>query len=226
MPTSSGLPRRAPELGDDIACETSAARPTRAGEDPCTQRGGGVPLTNPVSLGRLAQPALRVQGLGLCDALRVELDPCQIAGAIDEIEARRGPLHEAFQDARARWDAVADWERERGDPTLEHELSSTAYALRILTKLRGQLPTAAHESPVALVGPASTVSEIVAAAARSVVDDLAELIRDSPRSDERAQTRIRDATAAVAAWVQTYLDCESLEWFNFDSDWDPVHQIE
>jgi hypothetical protein len=48
-------------------------------------RGSAVPVSS------------RVQGMGLCDALRVELEPCQIAGAIDELEERRGPLNEAIR---------------------------------------------------------------------------------------------------------------------------------
>lgn len=92
--------------------------------------------------------------------------------------------------------------------------------------MRGQLPAATHDVPVTLVGPASTISGLVVATACNAVDDLAELIRESPRTDERAQGRLRHAAAAVAAWVQTYIECEALEWFNFDPDWDPVSRVE
>jgi hypothetical protein len=105
-------------------------------------------------------------------------------------------------------------------------LSKSAYALRVLTSMRGQLPTASHDKPVTLLGPASTVSNVVSAAARNAVDDLAELIRDSPKTDEGNQARIRVATAAVTAWVQTYIDCEALEWFNFDPCQDPIYPLE
>jgi hypothetical protein len=128
-----------------------------------------------------SQASPRVQGLGLCDALRVELAPCQIAAAIDELEERRGPLNEAYEHARTRWDEVADREREPETTKLQEELSKSAYALRVLTMLRGQLPTARHETPVILVGPASTISSIVSAAVRNVADDLAELIRERLR---------------------------------------------
>jgi hypothetical protein len=111
---------------------------------------GGVAGTR---FGRAVPNPSKVRGLGLCDALRVELEPCQIAGAIDELEERRGPLNEAFEHARTRWDAIA--EKESPSPverSLEQELSKSAYALRILTMLRGQLPTLDHGEPVVVVG--------------------------------------------------------------------------
>lgn len=169
-----------------------------------------------------AHAASSVQGLGLCDALRLELQPCQIAGAIDELEERRGPLNEAFEKARTRWDALAEKERGPEAVALEEELSGSGYALRVLAALRGQLPTADHAAPVLIVGPAPTISEFVAAAARNAVDDLVELLRESPRTDERAQAALRTAASAVTAWVESYIDCEALGWFSFDSDWDPV----
>jgi hypothetical protein len=52
-----------------------------------------------------------VQGLGLCDVLSVELQPCQIAGAIDELDERRGPLEESYERARTQWSALPDSER-------------------------------------------------------------------------------------------------------------------
>ena len=113
----------------------------------------------------------------------------------------------------------------RAESTPLKDLSRTAYALRVLTMLRGQLPTANHDERVALVGPASMIAELVAATVRNVVDDLAELIRVPAKTDERAQEQLRDATAAVAAWVDTYIEHEALEWFNFDPGRDPVSQI-
>lgn len=166
----------------------------------------------------------RVQGLGLCDAIRVVLAPCQIAGLIEELEERRGPLTEAFEHARTRWDELA--ERDGGAAVrLGEEISKSAYAQRVLTMVRGQLPTATHEAPVSIVGPASMISSIVAAVAVNAVEDLAELVRQSLRTDVRAQRRLVDATTTVAAWVETYIECEALEWFNFDPAWDPVERV-
>jgi hypothetical protein len=138
-------------------------------------------------------------------------------GGDRQLEERRGPLSEIFERARTLWDAIADSERTgaRTHP-IEQELLKSAYAVRLLTMLRGQLTAVDHSEAVTLVGPASTVSGVIAAAARNAVDDLGELIRESPKTGEEAQARLRMAVAAVAAWVETYVDCEALEWFTFD----------
>lgn len=57
------------------------------------------------------------------------------------------------------------------------------------------------------------------------VEALAELVRQSPKTNPQAQMGLRKATAAAAAWVETYIECEALEWFNFDPDWDPVQRM-
>lgn len=147
-------------------------------------------------------------------------------GRINELEERRGPLNAAFDNARSRWEALAEHERGSDAGAREEEVSSTAYALRILTMMRAQLPTATHDAPVALVGPGTTISGLVRATARAAVDDLAELIRESPRTDQAAQAKLSRAATAAIAWVHTYIDCEALEWFNFDPDWDPVLRTE
>jgi hypothetical protein len=183
------------------------------GEPRCTCRAYDVP-----------EPS-SVQGLGLCDALRIQLQSCQIAGAIEELDARHEPLRESFEHARTRWDELAERDGGPADARVEADLSRSAYALRVHTRLRAQLPTAAHEASVWLVGPGSTMTSLVAGAVVSAVDDLAELVRQSPKTNLQAQMGLRRATAAAAAWVETYIECEALEWFNFDPDWDPVQRM-
>ena len=158
-----------------------------------------------------------MQGLGLCDVLRVELEPCQFAGAIEELEEQRGPLNETFEHARTRWDALAE-EAAAGSiaQSLEHELSKSASALRVLTMLRAQLPALDDDKSVVVVGPASAISELIALAARNAVDDLGELVRQPLRSGAEAEAKLRAALAAVVAWLDTYIECEALEWFTFD----------
>ena len=126
-----------------------------------------------------------VQALGLSDVLRVELQPCQLAGLIDEVDERRGPLRETFEHAHDRWEALS---RDNG-PVLpsvafdaEAQLSSAAYALRVLSAIRLQIPAHPTDHPVAIVGPATTVSEIITAAARNAVYELGELLRAGPSS--------------------------------------------
>jgi hypothetical protein len=146
-----------------------------------------------------APPSPRVRGLGLCDALLVELEPCQIAGAIDELEERRGPVTERFELARNRWEALA--ERERGaDPDgLEQDMSRSAYALEALTKLRAQLPTPAHDEAVAVVGPAAIVSALVGASARNAADELAEVMRNPLGTDVALPSRGSSRGQATSA---------------------------
>jgi hypothetical protein len=74
-----------------------------------------------------------------------------------------GPLNETFEQARTRWDEVADKE---SPGTLgrasEQELSRSAYALHVLSLLRAQLPSLEHDEPAVVVGPASMVSNFIA----------------------------------------------------------------
>jgi hypothetical protein len=176
---------------------------------------------------RTAAPiSARVQGLGSCDVLRIQLEPCQIAGMIDELEERRGPLHKAFEHARARWDSLEDWQREgRQADDAETDLAEAAYALWLFGAIRAQLPAVDHDERVALLGPASIIAELVASVARNAVEDLGEQVRQPLGSDEVAQTRLRDVAARAAEWVQTYAECSALVWFRFDEDWDPVRDV-
>jgi hypothetical protein len=91
--------------------------------------------------------------------------------------------------------------------------------------LRAQLPTVDQDEPVVVVGPASMVSHFIGAAARNAVDDLAELVRAPVKDDGQAEARLRAALAAVTAWLDTYMECEALEWFTFDPPFDPSDPI-
>jgi hypothetical protein len=158
--------------------------------------------------------------------LRVELAPCQIAAAIEELEEWRGPLSETFEPARTRWDDLADKESPGSlDHSMEQEVSRSAYALRVLGMLRAQLPTVDHDEPVVVVGPASMVSHFIAGAARSAVDDLADLVRTPVRNRAQGEAKLRAALVAASAWLDTYMECEALEWFTFDPPYDPADPI-
>jgi hypothetical protein len=47
--------------------------------------------------------------------------------------------------------------------------------------------------------------------------------RALPRTDPAAQAWLRVSVAVVAAWVETFIDCEALEWFGVDANWDPAN---
>jgi hypothetical protein len=168
-----------------------------------------------------------VQALGLSDVLRVELQPCQLAGLIDELDERRGPLHETFEHARDRWEVLS---RDNGvvsprtASVAESQLEGVAYALRVLAAIRSQIPAPRPDEPFAIVGPAITVSEIIVAAARNAADELGELLRAPSSATAHADTskKLRELATTAQAWVETYADCHAVEWYRFDPEWDPV----
>jgi hypothetical protein len=177
-----------------------------------------------------APAAASVQALGLSDVLRVEFRPCQMAGLMDEVDERHGPLRETFERARDRWEAVSRGKGakpRRGIPTEEVRLSNAAYSLRVLAAIRAQIPSAHSARAFAIIGPATTVSEIISAATRNAADDLADALRDrdaSGASTDRYKV-LRELTAIAQAWVETYIDCDAVEWYRFDPDWDPVEIV-
>lgn len=177
---------------------------------------------------RIAAPeaSARVQGLGRCDVLRIELQPCQIRGMVDELEERRGPLHEAFEHARGHWDELSEIQREAPQGLkLEQDVSDAAYSLWLFGAIRAQVPAIGHDRAVTLIGPASIMADLIAAATRNAVDDLGARLRDQGGGDRDRPTDLGEATAAVAAWVATHAECEALVWFRFDKDWDPIHDL-
>jgi hypothetical protein len=171
-----------------------------------------------------------VQALGLSDVLRVELQPCQLAGLIDEVDERRRPLHETFEHARDGWEALS---RDNGvvsprDASIaEAQLESAAYALRVLAAIRSQIPLHSEARPFAIVGPATTISEIITAAARNTVDALGELLRAPTASMPRdhGYKKLRALAKTAQAWVETYIDCHAVEWYRFDPEWDPTATV-
>ena len=76
-----------------------------------------------------------------------------------------------------------------------------------------------------MVGTASMLSRFVAGAARSAVNDLAELALTPVRSGGEAEAKLRAALAAATAWLETYMECEALEWYTFEPPYDPADPI-
>ena len=172
-----------------------------------------------------ARQSPRVRGLGLTDVLSVELEPCQVGGMIEELDERQGPLHEAFDVARRRWDALSEAERDRPHGReLEESMSDAAYLLEVSRKLRSQLPAPADQTGGTLVGPASLVSSLIRGGARNGVAELAEVLQDPCGADEQTQRRLLAVAKCVVAWIDTYVECEALIWFRLD-DGEPVHDV-
>lgn len=169
--------------------------------------------SEPIAVG--LPPPGSVSGLGVCDALRVELLPRQVPWLIDELEEMRGPLEEALY--RARVDAPAGCGRAADD------LAAREYELRLLRMVRAQLgATQAKEGPTVFVGPTGMVGEAVGGAMRNVVGALAELVSDRSVGDAAACERLRETAEAANAWVRTFLDLWALVAFNFDPSAEPA----
>jgi hypothetical protein len=145
-------------------------------------------------------PALAggVRGLGLSDALRVELQPVQVPWLIDALDAMRRPVEEALR-------------RAHGD-----EREERAYELRLLRMMRAGPAAAEASAPVAFIGPSGMVVDAVRAAMRSAIAVLGEL------DDAGDAERLRQTAEAAAAWVRTYLECRAIVWFNVDPDAEPA----
>jgi hypothetical protein len=150
-----------------------------------------------------------VRGLGVCDALRVELIGPQWPGLTRALDARIAALARAApEDAAARTE-------ER----------------RLLVRVRERLPEAPRAS-FALVGPAGLVLAVVHACVVDAVGALARGLEAGAAAPGRGvgggvpgswpAALARDAEAA-GAWIATALDCRAVEGYCFEPEVDPLH---
>lgn len=166
-----------------------------------------------------------VQGLGLTDALRVELRMCQVSDFVEVVEELRGPLVEAYVHARRDWLSLSRGETVAPPEAVsaaEEELSIAAYKLRVNAAIRAQMPPTRADEPIMVVGPATTISAIIDGATRDVAEEVGEMLADAPRLGVDLETAMPQRAAALQAWVQTYVDCRAMGSYNFDPNWDPV----
>jgi hypothetical protein len=101
-------------------------------------------------------PAANVHGLGLVDALRIELQPAQLPWLAAEIDIMRYCLEDELEHARARYDAppeTAKKERRQHARDAEEKLERRAYQLQALAMIGDQLPISAAATAAAVVGP-------------------------------------------------------------------------
>jgi hypothetical protein len=155
----------------------------------------------------------KVRGLGVCDALRLELLPEQLPQLIEQAEAARVALQE---EIRQRTNAMVP-----EDPRGIEQLEAAQYELRLLERLRAQLPTGEVRGSFVVVGPTDVVGAIVRDSTRRVVETLGELVLEHPGSGCEARAGMVAAVTAAAAWVQTYVDAQAIEDFSFDVEADP-----
>jgi hypothetical protein len=167
--------------------------------------------SEPIAVG--VPPSGSVSGLGVCDALRVELQPVQVSWLVDELEEMRGPLEEEVQRAGAGCAASGPNETDRRD--LEYEL-------RLLRLMRARLPAASHQEPFVFIGPSGMVQDVVHGTMRNVAGALSELASGRVSDDPESRAGLRDTAAAAAAWVDTFLECQAVVGFKFDPHADPM----
>lgn len=156
-----------------------------------------------------------VSGMGVCDAWRLELSAVQWPWLLDELDEVRGPLEEALRRAWAQ-QAADDSEAVTDEvATLEHEL-------RLVRRIRAQLPAADHAERVVFVGPAEQLRNLVRGTLRNVVDALNDALNSQRLGDRDARQGLIDTARAASEWVRTFADCQELERFSFDADDDPL----
>jgi hypothetical protein len=151
-----------------------------------------------------------VRGLGVCDALRVELAAGQLPGLVDQIEAHSAALRDEIERRRA---ALMP-----GDLRGAAQLDEAESELRLIELLRGELPTAEETSQsFVVIGPAGPIGAMARGAMRHAVEALAELVLATSRDDAAGRDHLARAAAAAAAWVRTYIDAQAVEDFSFDT---------
>jgi hypothetical protein len=164
-------------------------------------RNGGEP---PLSTRHAAPPPSvdRVCGIGVCDVLRVELEPCQLPSVRAEVEELRATVGEAIATML-----------DRGD---EAELDRLRYERRVLDLIGRQLDRS--NGPTVICGPARLMGEIITGATRLAAAEVVEHLGEKTRAGEA----LRDAAGLAAAWVETYAAAQAVEAYSFDPAFDPV----
>jgi hypothetical protein len=166
-----------------------------------------------------------VQGLGLTDALRVELRKCQGVDFLEALDELRGPLIEAYDNARRDWLSLSRGESGASPEAVsaaEEKLWTANYELRVIAAVRYQIAQAPIDDPIVIVGPAITVSRIIDTATRNVAGEVGEMLAAAPRLGPDVQTLLPQRAAALQAWIQTYADCRAVDCYSFDPNWDPI----
>jgi len=169
---------------------------------------------------RSAEPSAlsgSVRGLGVCDVLRVELQPVQRAGLEQALAAHAAELErrKAALGLAVRQHAAASAERER--------LGEVAETLRLLARVRVGLPSR-NSSPLVVTGPADLVLDVVDVCLADAVSRAAERLEAAQGGPPRGSALVGELEAA-AAWIATALDCAAVDGFCFEPGVDPVRSI-
>jgi hypothetical protein len=151
-----------------------------------------------------------VRGLGVCDALRLELVPEQLPRLLEQVEALSAALEDEIEHRRA---ATVP-----GDPRGAEQLESAEDDLRLVELLREQLPADGEAAePFVVIGPAGPIGTTVRGAMRHAVEALSELVLATTRHDADGRDQLTRAATAATAWVRTYVEVQAVEDFSFES---------
>jgi hypothetical protein len=148
-----------------------------------------------------------VRGLGVCDALRLELEAVQLPGLVEQVDADIAALKDEID---RRSGATTP-----GDPRGAEQVEAAEDELRLVELLRDQLPEAA-DGPFVVIGPAGPIGTMVGGAMRHAVERLSERVLATRRHDADARRQLERAAAAVSAWIRSYVDAQAVEDFAFE----------
>ena len=107
-------------------------------------------------------PAGNVHGLGLVDALRIDLQPAQLPWLAAEIDTVRYCLEDELEHARTRYDELPEVtrkERWQDARDAEEEVERRAYQLQALAMVGDQLPISAAATAATVAGPWSAAAD-------------------------------------------------------------------
>jgi hypothetical protein len=152
-------------------------------------------------------PSGLVSGLGVCDALRLELAPLQVSWLAVELDATRARLEERIHEMGRD---------QRG------ELDRLGYELRLLRLMRGQLPAELPNEPVTFVGPTGSVCRIANAVLENAVAALHAHVSEGPPRSDDARSWLREIVTVVDGWAGIVSDSYAVEAYRFDPWADPA----
>jgi hypothetical protein len=154
----------------------------------------------------------RVRGLGVCDALQLQLEPEQLPWLLDELDELSVAHEQGLSEAAARRAITGDPQIRR-DAT--EDVDDRREELALLRAVRERI-SGAPDGPAVVCGPAPLLSSVVRGVTQAAAERLAELAGEFPTGrDAEASGRILSTAAATNAWVQTLVALQRLEWFTF-----------
>jgi hypothetical protein len=153
-----------------------------------------------------------VRGLGVSDALRLELVPLQHARLAEQLEA-------LDVEVEARVTAHQRAVRSPRDEAVD-AVGAARYERHLVQLMRAGLEACDTRAPFAFAGPTGMVLELVRACLTGVVAELAQHL--AGEAADGSQDALDQKMEATAAWLRTFADCRAVERFRFDAEGEPA----